>query len=542
MHPLIRWIALCMLFRAVPVLGEIVDSPDAPTTVEVRAFHFQGGEALPQDLLSTAVAPYVGVELGDAGLLAAARAVTTNLVAHGYWNSGAELPDQTITNGVVTLRITQGRMDEIHVHGTEHLRPDWIERRIGVWTSTPLHMDELALGLQLLRENRNIQFVSAEFAPLRSNEMVVPGGGVLDVRVGEARPWRVGIQVDNQRPLNVGEFELLALLADLNVSGHGDSLELTYGILQQKPGGGVEFSGDGNIGVAYTIPVTPRDFRIGGFYDRKNYAVVQPPFNALDIQSSYWGAGLRLSQPILMRAENRVNAGLIFERRHSQGTLLGAPFPFNPGSINGEVNVTALRLTTDWRRDTTNQVIAVQLVASVGLDALDATLLPGLPDGQFFSLLGRVQYGLRLWELGGTDPGHSGQLILRGGFQWTPDPLPAMEQLSMGGFDTVRGYPQNYAVRDTGIMASAELRTSLLEHRAAALSGGPFADFGVGWNPGASTPNPPTLSSVGIAFQALFWSQLTIRVDWGYRFNPYLFTSNDPQYHGVNFIVGWQLP
>ena len=81
-------------------------------------------------------------------------------------------------------------------------------------------MNELKEGLQLLRQNPNVRQVNAELKP-----GAAPGEGVLDVRVADQQPFRVGLQADNHRPPSVGAEEISLLASDLNLTGHSDALQ-----------------------------------------------------------------------------------------------------------------------------------------------------------------------------------------------------------------------------------------------------------------------------------------------------------------------------
>ena len=57
--------------------------------------------------------------------------------------------------------------------------------------------------------------------------------------------------------------------------------------------------------------------------------------------------------------------------------------------------------------------------------------------------------------------------------QLTPDPLLPIEQIAIGGIDTVRGYRENQLVVDNGWMTSAELRIPLGQVTVPGLSEAP---------------------------------------------------------------------
>jgi hemolysin activation/secretion protein len=95
--------------------------------------------------------------------------------------------------------------------------------------------------------------------------------------------------------------------------------------------------------------------------------------------------------------------------------------------------------------------------------------------------------------------------------------LVPLEQFSVGGQDTVRGYRQDFLLADNGGLFSTEVRIPVL--RVPGIQGVlqvvPFLDVGTGWNNDVPDPNPNTIVGTGVG---LLWRQgdyLTIRLDYG---------------------------
>jgi hemolysin activation/secretion protein len=128
-------------------------------------------------------------------------------------------------------------------------------------------------------------------------------------------------------------------------------------------------------------------------------------------------------------------------------------------------------------------VLALRSTFSSGRNNIEEN--PGIaaaqPAPDFFAWLGQAQYAHRVPKTGG-------QVLLRADIQWTRDPLLPLEQMAVGGVNTVRGYRENYMVRDTGYRASIEYQHPLLgaadEHTSLALA--PFIDYGAAKNIGGA--------------------------------------------------------
>ncbi|MEN9677496.1 MAG: hypothetical protein RIS76_3392 [Verrucomicrobiota bacterium] len=475
--------------------------------LRVSGFRFEGNHAFTADELGVVTAPYAHRELSSGELEQARRAVTLHYIEHGYVNSGAVIPDQDPQDGVITLRIIEGELSRIDLSGNRWLRDDYINSRLRRWSEAPLNLNELQDGLQQLRQNPNVGQINAELKP-----GTAPGQSVLGIRVEDTQPFRVGIQFDNQRPPSVGSSQVWLLTSDLNLTGHSDPVEFRYGIANSTFDG-YEFSGANNLEGSYTLPFTRFDTTVNVHGSRLNTSLVEEPFPPLAITSLTTSYGLTLRQPLYQTANQEVAVGIGFDRRVNETWLLGEPFNISPGAVDGKMSVSVLRLSQEWTRRGQDHVLALRSTFNVGLDVLDATDngVPGDPDGKFVSWLGQAQYIQRLFHT-------QNQLVLRMAGQWTDNPLLALEQLSVGGFESVRGYLENQLVRDRGVVSSAEFRIPVLFNKAGAgiVYLAPFFDFGGAWDVDGS-PSPTTIYSTGVGLLLSPNRHVNAQIYWGHR-------------------------
>jgi len=474
----------------------------------VSGFRFEGNRAFSSDELARLTEPFTHRELGAEELEQVRRSITVHYVRGGFVNSGAILPDQNPTNGVVLIRIIEGKLTKIDVHGNKWLTDGYIRSHLERWSEPPLNLPELQEGMQLLRQNPNVKQINAELKPGSG-----PGQGLLDVRVEDQQPFRLGMQFDNQRPPSVGALEISVLAADLNLTGHSDPLQFRYGIANSGPGG-LEFSGIDNLEASYELPLTRYGTTLGVHGSRLNTSIIEDPLLSLDITSLTESVGVGLRQPLYQRPSQEMAVSMSFDHRENQTWLLGQPFDISPGAVDGEMAVSVLRLTQEWLHRGPSHVLALRSTFNIGLDVWGATNdgIAGDPNATYVSWLGQAQYIRRLFNT-------QNELVLRLSGQWTPDPLLALEQISVGGYGTVRGYLENQLVRDQGIISSVEFRLPVLFDKSGAgmLYLAPFFDFGGAWNHNGS-PSPTTISSSGLGLQFTLSRRLSAEIYWGYRF------------------------
>jgi hemolysin activation/secretion protein len=240
-----------------------------------------------------------------------------------------------------------------------------------------------------------------------------------------------------------------------------------------------------------------------------------------------------LRQPVYQTANREFALAVALDWRQNNSTLFGQSFDISPGATNGRMTVAVLGLSQEFIDRGQNHVLALRSTFNFGLDVLDSTDngVAGDPNGKFFAWLGQAQYVQRLFNT-------QNQLILRVAGQWTDDKLLALEQISVGGHDTVRGYLENQLVRDRGIASSAELRVPVLFDKAGngIIQLATFFDVGGAWNVGGSE-SPSTLCSVGVGILLAPDKHLNAQLYWGYRLNHVYVPYNNAQDLGLTFRV-----
>lgn len=451
--------------------------------VFVREIRITGSTVFPPEELAQVTAPYVNRELSAEDLEALRLALTLYYVEKGYVSSGAIIPDQTVVEGVITLRVIEGELTRIEVEGNRWFRAGYLQKRLALDAGPPLNMNALQQRFQLLLQDPRIQRLNAELRP-----GVKPGESVLDVRVEERNPVKVWLEFNNYQSPTVGSERGLVTVAHQNLTGLGDVLSVRYG-----RSSGVDLQLD----ASYALPLTARDTTLLLQYRKNDLLVVEVPFEPLDIESESEIYGVTLRWPFYRGLDREFALALTGERLASRTFLLGQPFSFVPGAQNGESVVTALRLAQEWVGRSQTQVLAVRSRFTVGVDALGATInASSVADSQFFAWLGQLQWARRLGPWGT-------EMLFRTDLQLANKPLLPLEQIPVGGRFSVRGYRENQLVRDNGLLASLEFRIPVVRDRrwAEFVQLAPFVDVGRAWNTDTPTPAPETLASIGLGLR-----------------------------------------
>jgi hemolysin activation/secretion protein len=518
-------------------------APGQELRVRVDEFRFEGNTVFSDEDLAAVLDEYVGRDLSAEDLEEARRRLTQAYIDKGYINSGAVLPDQPAGTGVILFQIVEGRLSEINLQNNTtrrvpflqpRLRDEYVKSRIRLGTRPPLNIVRLRDQLEVLRQNPNLRVIQAELRPGAE-----PGDAYLDVQIQEGFPIQLGLRFSNTRSPSVGAEQLELLASHRNLTGNGDVLSARYGVNT----GGVEeweFAGADDFSVDYTFPITPYDTTLTVSYEKTDSLVVEDPFQDLDITSDSDTIALTARQPVYRTVDTEAALFVSLDYRENETTLLGEPFSFSPGAEDGRTAVTAVRVGQEFNTRSQDMAFALRSTFSVGVDAFGATDNEGdIPEGQFLAWLGQLQYVRRLSR---NDP-YSAQLVARLSAQLAADPLLTIEQFSVGGLDTVRGYRENQIVRDNAVVGSLELQWPVFRENLPGFAVVPFFDVGYGWNvddvdESIDIPESRTLYSVGVGLRyASPDGRLEAQVYYGYALTDEDNPNNDLQDSGLHFNV-----
>lgn len=490
------------------------------TTFLVNRVEILGSTAFSIKELEQVTKPFIGKRLTFEQLFSLRTAVTRLYIDHGYRTSGVFLPPQRITNGTVQVQVVEGDLERVEITGLKYLNEDYVRSRISEAAQVPLNINRIEAALQLLQLNPLFERVDGEIIAGTS-----PGRSVLVLNLQEVVPFTSALQVDNYASPSIGSLRAAAILNYNNLFGLGDRLNAEFGITE----------GTNTYDINYQIPVNPREGTIGLRYTRGRSRVIEQPFALLDIKGRSETYSISFREPLDIAPNKEFALSLSAELRRSRTFLFDdRPFSFTEGPEDGESQVSVLRFSQDWVERKPNRVLAARSQFSFGLDAFGATINDSGTDGRFFNWLGQFQWVQVLNEE------KDAIAIARIAAQLTGDSLLPLEQISIGGINTVRGYRENAGVGDSGVIGSLELRLPVIRdpNGIGLVHIAPFFDLGTVWS-NNSDNSSQTLVGTGLGLQ---WQlgNLVTRLDWGIPLVPVANRGDSLQDSGLSFSLQWQ--
>lgn len=469
--------------------------PSSEQPIRVSKFIYRGNTVFSDQDLDQIANQYLNRPITLRELYQLRSDITKLYVDRGYVTSAAFIPvagNEAVQTqgGTVTIELIEGTLEAIEVRGSDRLA-SYVQNRLQRAVSPRVNFNRLQEALRLLQSDPLIRSISANIS-----EGSQVGRSLLTIDIQPNPSFTGEIGVNNARSRTFGQIERGIQLNQANLLGLGDTLSITY----QNTNGS-------NLGdFQYRVPINAQNGSISLGYSTFSGRVVEDPFTPLDIRSNYRKYELSWRQPIYRAATERsleeLAVGVSADRQENETFLLGTPFPLNAGADEqGRTRLTTVRLFQEYAKRQETQSLQLRSQFSIGTSALNTTQNENAPDGRFLSWQGQAAWAKRLGQ---------SILVVRSSIQLSDRPLVSLEQFSLGGLDSVRGYRQNALLSDNGFFGSAEVRIPL--NRQGNLQLIPFLDGGIGWTPNSQLTQP--LLSTGIGLQ---WnpSNLNVLLSYG---------------------------
>ncbi len=487
--------------------------------VHVKEFRVEGSSVFSKEELDQLTAPFSGRLISSEELLRARDAITDHYIENGYLTSGAMIPDQDASDGVVTIRVIEGVLTDVEVQGVRRFRPGYFSVRLRRAGRAPVNVNDIEAQLQLFHSDPQVARVDAQLLPGAQR-----GESVLLLIVEENPFYGLDLASANDNSPGVGSYTGYIEPHLSNLIGVGDQWDSQF----QISDGLRQYNG------RVSIPLSPFDTLFSVHYQHSESDVVEAPFDQLEIESQSDTYGITIDHPLLRTRNNEIHIGVTGEWRTSKTRLLDTCFSFVLGTSDCRTKVSVLRTFAGWSWSTSNLVVAARATWSLGFHALGSTNRSSpLPDSKFVSWLAQVQMAHRL-----PDEWLGTEIIARFDAQVADDALVGIEKFSVGGMRTVRGYRENQYVRDNGLVASVEVRIPIWRDRngrtIAQLA--PFFDYGRSWNNEIIT-HKEEIASVGVGIRLSPWDWLHGELYWGGRLKKAPKLSDDIQNDGIHFAI-----
>ncbi len=477
---------------------------------DIYEFVVVGNTALADEIIERAVYPHLGPDRTANDVNAAATALEKAYQDAGYMTVAVGIPEQSTASGVITLEVTEGRVERMRVTGAEYTLPSRVREATPSLAegSVPNFAD---VQEELGRVGRNADLrVTPLLQPGR-----VPGSVNVELRLEDKSPLHGSLELNNKRSADTDAGRLEASIRYDNLWQRRHSIGLTY------------FSSPRNrdevevFGLNYAAPLGPGI--LAAFYARSN-SNIPTQFDTASLgRGDTYGARYVLPLPDRNRGFfHSISFGLDYKDNDQDtvgiaGTSFSISQPVRYWVMSAQYGLT-LPFESGAR-------LRFGATAAAGSTAMNERYIDcnGFRVEQFACRRDGATPGFFVgrFELEGRYPMGGGWVAsARGDLQRANQPLINSEQFSAGGSDSVRGYLESERLGDEGERVRLELATPgrLFFDDAIGLAGVLFYDWAGLHIKRAFTgqDSRASLESAGLGLRLVSPRGLSLHADWAY--------------------------
>ncbi len=491
-----------------PTLQRQPTAPAGPSgapagrSVTLSAIRFQGNTVVPTAQLEVLVAPWLGQPLAFSELEQMARAVTAAYRQAGYL-ARAEFAPQDLTEGVATLRITEGQFGNVRIEGERlsRLPPDKLQQLV----------DAVQPKGDLVRTS------ALDRALLLADDL--PGASVTGKLEPGSQPGETDLVLNTQdEPLLSGK-----VVGD-NAGARATGTARIYGRLgwasplslgDQATVGALHSEGSDYVHAAYSLPVGPRGLQLGLAASHLDYRLVSPEYQTLDASGrSTIFEGLA-NYPVIRSPAANLFAGVALadKRYYNQASgIATSDYTVRTASLGLWGNRLDQAWSGGWSSGSLYWVFGDLDLSGSPNQSFDAAGPQAA--GTFNVLRLQAAHQQPLQILGSQ----STALNLRYSAQWANKNLDSSEKFYLGGPNGVRAYPVSEAGGSEGQIVNLELQTNLSANLRLMV----FVDWGqvtVNRKPwGLNGQDRYDLSGAGLGLDLLNVRDVQLQLVWARRF------------------------
>ncbi len=422
--------------------------PAAPLQrFDIDDFAVQGADKLPQVEIEEAIYPFLGPGKTSEDVEKARAALEKAYHDKGYQTVSVAVPQQNVTGGVVTLKVTELKVGRLRVKNSRYFDLDRIKDSApSLKEGTVPNFTDVTKDIVSLNQWPDRRVTPA----LRAG--VTPGTVDVDLNVEDTAPIHASLELNNRQSPSTTASRLSATVHYDDLWQLGHSLSFTYQVAPERPSDAEVFSG------SYLARIPNADWLSLLFYSVKSNSNV-----ATIGGTNVVGPGLIIGERAVITLPTReglfhtLSAGVDykhFDQNVSQIQLenvsqpvgvFASPVTYYPFVANYSATFQQEKFTTQFNAGITYNIRTL----SSSWDEFDAKRYKASPSFTHFNM--DVSHTQELPE--------GFQLYGKAQGQIADGPLVSSEQFSLGGLDTVRGYLESEMLGDNGAVANLELRT-----------------------------------------------------------------------------------
>lgn len=408
-------------------------------TFNVWEYRVEGNSLLERGQIERSVYPFLGPDKTIVTIEAARTSLETAFRDNGFGTVFVDIPEQDVDGGVVTLNVTEGKVERLRVSGSRYYSLGKIKEQVPALAegNTP-YLPDVQKQLTALNKGVTGRTITPVMKPGKT-----PGKIEVELKVKDEFPLHGSLEINDRYSKDTNRLRLNANISYDNLWQKNHSASVGYVVAPQDRNEVevvfgtylVRFPGSDNLIALYAV-------------DSSSNVATTGDINQIGAGNTF-GARAIFPLPSLNSYTHSLTLGSDY-KDFDETTLLGSDSFSTPVSYLSFVT----SYTGNWFHE--------QARSSLNLEISFAPSGLGNTFKEFNSKRVGSKPNFSIFKGNFT---HERKIIFnsflntRIGWQLTDAPLISNEQISAGGIDTVRGYLESQQLADDGLIGSIEIHS-----------------------------------------------------------------------------------
>nr|WP_319493788.1 ShlB/FhaC/HecB family hemolysin secretion/activation protein [uncultured Desulfobacter sp.] len=428
------WFLAVMLLAACPKPVQASEKQNRELTFDINSFYIEGNSVLEKEVLTMGIKDYMG-QGKTAGDVEAARDALEKLYhSLGYPTVLVNIPEQTVSDGVVKFQVIESRIKRVRVKGNKYFTHAYLDRYLsGISPGEILYLPRIRKELARVNQNQD----------LKVSPLLIPGRelGTIDVElnVEDSLPLHGFLELNNRSTHSTTDLRLNGMISYDNLWQRGHAVSLQF---QTSPEDTSEVR---MFSLSYSMPsIFNIDHLMVGYYIKSDSETASG--EGFDVIGNGQMAGFRYMVPLdgIGRYEHNIAGGFDFKDFNEDSLGVETPIQYLPFSI----------AYSGYESDTSGTT-----QFSLGINFLIRDFCGN--DKEEFANKRYMSTGNYLYVTAGAERRQElpwdCSLFGRLDGQFTGQPLINNEQYAAGGVNSVRGYMESEVMADNALHGTLEV-------------------------------------------------------------------------------------
>ncbi len=479
---------------------------EASPKFDMLEMQVDGNTVLDQQLVEKTLYPFMGPGKTVDDVEKARQTLEAVYKEKGYPTVLVDIPEQDVVDGLVRLRIVEGKVDRLKITGSRYFFLGKIREKVPALAAGQVpYMPEVQEQVAELGKESSDRQVTPIF---RAGS--TPGKTEVELRVKDTLPLHGSLEMNGRNSEHTSRSRLIASLRYDNLWQSFHSASLQYQVSPENDDEVDVWSG------TYVLPTGWADTRLAlygiGISSNTQLGASVGSLSVVGTGAIY---GARLIKPLagINAYSHNLNLGFDYKSFNQGVSQQGqdqqtSPISYLPFLVGYDAS---------WRYPGVSTTLSSALHFSLdglGNEQAEFEKRRFKAKAGFAYLTSDLKHLRELpWDM---------RLAARASGQITNTPLISNEQFAAGGPQSVRGYFQTQQLGDDGVNLSVELQSPQLKRQnwdfAQNLRLHVFFDYAYLWIDHALAPNPTyyRLAGTGAGLRLQFFKHWLGEFDWAY--------------------------